>query len=135
MNLNEQKLCNLSFIPPANKLWGKVIFVHLFVILFTGGSMWAGTPPSTRYTNPPGQGTPLSTRYTPQTRYPPRPGTPTRDQVHPPARACWEIRSMRGQYASYWNAILFTELNYENFIVSCWDIIKTFHYNFKFTRY
>ena len=77
-----------------------------------------GTPPGTRYT-PPG------TRYTPGARYTPGPGTP-QDQVHPPGqvhprdqvhplgpgtpprrRACWEIRSMSGRYASYWNAILF----------------------------
>ena len=25
------------FLPPANEVWGKVIFLHLFVILFTGG--------------------------------------------------------------------------------------------------
>ena len=95
------------------------------------------TPPGTRYTpqtrfTPWTRYTPR-TRYTPQTRYPPGPGTPpdqvtlppgpgtpprTRytplgnrytpwDQVHPPCRARWEIRSMRGRYASYWNAFLF----------------------------
>ena len=41
---------------------------------------------------------------------------PTRDQAPPwnrhpqeqtPPRACWEIRSTSGRYASYWNAILF----------------------------
>ena len=26
---------------------------------------------------------------------------------HPPSKACWEIRSTSGRYASYWNAILF----------------------------
>ena len=26
----------LSYLPPANEVWGKVIFLHLFVILFTG---------------------------------------------------------------------------------------------------
>ena len=26
------------FLPPANEVWGKVIFLHLFVILFTGGA-------------------------------------------------------------------------------------------------
>ena len=26
-------------LPPANEVWGKVIFLHLFVILFTGGGM------------------------------------------------------------------------------------------------
>ena len=39
------------------------------------------------------------TRYTPWTRYTPR------------CRACWEIRSTRGQYASYWNAILLPPAN------------------------
>ena len=32
-------LCNLS-LPPANEVWGKVIFLHQFVILFTGGRAW-----------------------------------------------------------------------------------------------
>ena len=26
------------YLPPANEVWGKVIFLHLFVILFTGGA-------------------------------------------------------------------------------------------------
>ena len=61
------------------------------------GSTWH---PQTRYTPPPGPGTPPGTRYTPRTRYTPW------DQVHPPCRACCEIRSTRGRYASYWNALL-----------------------------
>ena len=45
-------------LPPANEVWGKVIFLHLSVILFTGSryppgqvhsqgryTPWAGTPP------------------------------------------------------------------------------------------
>ena len=31
-----------------------------------------------------------------------------------PPTACWEIRSTRGRYVSYWNAILFS-LNFANF--------------------
>ena len=27
-------------LPPANEVWGKVIFLHQFVILFTGGRAW-----------------------------------------------------------------------------------------------
>ena len=27
------------YLPPANEVWGKVIFLHLFVILFTGGGV------------------------------------------------------------------------------------------------
>ena len=29
-----------TLLPPANEVWGKVIFLHLFVILFTGGRAW-----------------------------------------------------------------------------------------------
>ena len=156
-----------GLLPPANEVWGKVIFLHLFVILFTGGV--PDTPPGTRYTpktrytppdqvhpqtrytppgpgTPPRPGTPPSSRYTPQTRYtpgtryipwdqvcPPGPGTPlfgpgtppgtrytpldqvppqeqtppTRPGTLPRCRAWSEIRSTRGRYASYWNAILF----------------------------
>ena len=35
-------------LPPANEVWGKVIFLHLFVILFTGGCLvpgWWRIPP------------------------------------------------------------------------------------------
>ena len=28
---------NYDLLPPANEVWGKVIFLHQFVILFTGG--------------------------------------------------------------------------------------------------
>ena len=148
-----------SYFYRPQRSWGKVMFLQVCVILFTGGgSTWPGTPYGTRY--PPGPGTPHNqvhppgTRYTPpRTRYTPLgPGTPpgTRytpqdqvlppdqlhplepgthqihppDQVHPPpdqvnhprtpstrypprGTACWEIRSTRGRYASYWNAILF----------------------------
>ena len=76
-------------LPPANEVWGKVIFLHLFVILFTGvgwvsTSVHAGIPPPP----PPLEQTPPGSRH-------PRPW----------CRACWEIRSMRGRYASYWNAL------------------------------
>ena len=66
--------------------WGKVMFLQVCVILFTGGVPdQVHTPPGTRYT-PPGPGThpPRDqvpspwTRYNPQTRYTPR------DQVQPP---------------------------------------------------
>ena len=32
----------LLSLPPANEVWGKVIFLHLFVILFTGGAYFMG---------------------------------------------------------------------------------------------
>ena len=120
-------------LSPANEVWGKVIFLHLSVILFTGGvpgqvppgsytprdqvhPLGPGTSPRTRYTPqdqvhplPRTRYTPLpGTRYTPRTRYTPQgPGTPLRDQVHPPISACWEIQTTSGRYASYWNAFLF----------------------------
>ena len=74
---------------------------------------------------PPGTGN-LPGAGIPHDQAPPRPGTPRPDippeqaTPHPPdqappgpgtttpprCRACWEIRSTRGRYASYWNAIL-----------------------------
>ena len=82
-------------LPPANKVWGKVIFLHLSVILFTGwgvsgqvpppaGTPQAGTPQAghTCQVHPPGKYTfrqvhPLG-RYTPQAGIPPRQYTPSR---------------------------------------------------------
>ena len=80
-----------SFLLPANEVWGKVIFLHLSVILFTGGvpgqvPHGTGTPPWQvhplgryphpsplgRYT-PPWADTPPG-RYTPLGRYTPSPG-------------------------------------------------------------
>ena len=63
----------LLLLPPANEVWGKVIFLHQFVILFTRG----GVPDQV---HPPGPG-----RYTPPG---PGAGTLPRDQgqVHPPPR-------------------------------------------------
>ena len=70
-----------------------------------GGSTWPGTPPDQVHpprdqVHPPGPGTPQDQVHPPGTRYTPR------DQVHPPGTS--EIRSTRGRYASYWNAILFS---------------------------
>ena len=83
----------LLSLPPANEVWGKVIFLHLSVILFTGGGEvpgkvprppgrytpwqlhppagtppagtppWAGTPPPWASITPPGQVPPLPGRY------------------------------------------------------------------------
>ena len=80
--------------------WGKVMFLQVCVILFTGGEYLTRYPPRTRYTPrtrypldqvpPLGPGTPPRTsprtRYTPRDQvHPPGPGTPRQDQVHPPA--------------------------------------------------
>ena len=113
-----------EFLPPANGVWGKVIFFHLSAILFTEGEYLgrypsqAGTPlgwytPLGRYT--PRQvhprqvhslaGTPPR-RYTTPSRYTtPHPaGTPPRGT--PPSAMYPGIRSTSGRYASYWNAFL-----------------------------
>ena len=58
-----------QYLPPATKLRRLCFYTWLSVILFKGGSTWAGTP---------------GTRYTPLGRYTPRPGTPP-GQVHPQA--------------------------------------------------
>ena len=77
------------------------------------------TPPRSRHPleqtpqtrDPPGANTPLGadTPLLEQTA-PPRADTPPGSR-HPgadtPGRACWDIRSTRGRYASYWDAILF----------------------------
>ena len=52
----------MSFLAPANEVWGKVIFLHLSVILFTG---WEYVLPPDRYTPPVGTHTPPG-RYTPR---------------------------------------------------------------------
>ena len=82
-------------LPPANEVWGKVIFLHLFVILFLSRDQVHSpgvdtpppeqTPPRTRYT-PPG------TRHTPwdqvplQSRHPPGSGAPPWEQTSPSTR-------------------------------------------------
>ena len=44
----------LTLLPPVNEVWGKVIFLHLCVILFNGGGNlpnprgWADAPPGCR---------------------------------------------------------------------------------------
>ena len=78
-----------ALLPPANEVWGKVIFseacaknsVH-------GGATWAGTHPGTRYTFPPGPGTPplVGPGTPPGTRYIPQDQVHSLDQVHPPTR-------------------------------------------------
>ena len=79
-------MCIINFVTFSfiftgrNEVVAKVIFLHLSVILFTGGgsaSMHAGIP-----TPPLGPGRP------------------------PPREADSRIRSTSGRYASYWNAFL-----------------------------
>ena len=81
---NIDNCCSFCFHYRPQRSWGKVMFLQVCVILFTGGEYLTRytprdqVPAQIRYT--PG------TRYTPQTRYtPPGPGKHhPLDQVHPP---------------------------------------------------
>ena len=86
------------FTAPKRSLGQGNIFTPVCHSIHRGGvclsACW-DTPP------PPRQGT------HPRPGIPPRSGTRPLDQAHQPRRrACWKIRSTRGRYASYWNAIL-----------------------------
>ena len=82
---------------------GKVMFLHVSVILFTGGSLCQGDPPPDR--DPPRTETPpLPWTETPPSldRDPPFPGQ------RPPSPGQRPPRTVTsGRYASYWNAFLF----------------------------
>ena len=99
--------------------WGKFMFLHVSVILFTGGlsQCMLGYHPlrAGRYPLPPGPGrhphweqtpSPRDQAGTPweQTPRPQGPGTPLHS-------AYWEIRPTSRRYASYWNAFLFYNRN------------------------
>ena len=111
-----------------NEVVAKVIFLHMYVILFTEGrglsaSVHAGIPtPQSPEQTPPRADTPWS-RHPPKSRHPPGnrhpsgadtplgadppgadpPGADIPQSRHPPGN----IRSMSSRYASYWNAFLF----------------------------
>ena len=79
----------IHYIYRPQRSWGKVMFLQVCVILFTGGEYLTRYPPGPG--TPPRPGTPPGTRYTTRTRYtpldqvhPPRSGTPPQNQVHPP---------------------------------------------------
>ena len=126
--------------------FAKVMFLHMSVShsVHRGGlpqCMLGYPPPRSRHTHPREQAH-LSWQQTPRSRYRPPPqgaGTPQGVEppgagTHPPGadltgagnpppgrRACWEIRSMRGRYASYWNGILW------NFIFPKRSVYWQFH--------
>ena len=97
------------FLPPANEVWGKVIFSVACVKNSVHGgsaSVHAGIP------HPPSDQAPPPTRHPLPSRTRPRPRPCTPEQTppgtrHPLRSVCWEIRSTSGWYASYWTAILF----------------------------
>ena len=110
--LKNSNVAWLYLITGRNEVVAKVIFLHLFVILFTGGSlpqcMLRYHIPSSRH--PPGADTPWEQTPTreqtppgadvPQSRHPP-------EQTPPSPGADSGIRSMSDRYASYWNAFLY----------------------------
>ena len=96
----------VKFLPPANEICGKVMFLHVSVILSRRGvrAMHAPllcTPPST---HAPHHACPSATHAPCQTCPPPRMPPPT-------------IWSMSGRYASYWNAPLLTYILLRSLIV------------------
>ena len=119
----------LWFITGRNEVVAKVIFLHLSVILFTGG-VCQGEPPLPGKTppcqgEPPRQGEPPTCQGEPpwdQTpppwdQTPPGPDPPQDqsppgpDPPPPPPEEDCSIRSTSGQYASYWNAFVFLTTN------------------------
>ena len=85
-----------------NEVVAKIMFLHLSVILFTGGSasVHAGIPPPRRHAPPSPEA------RTPRKHTPPPPGKHAPHPT-PPPEADSGIRSMSGRYGSYWNAFLF----------------------------
>ena len=84
------KVCNSQnkreLLPPANEVWGKVIFLHLSVILFKGGSasVHAGKTPPTQEQTPPGADTPGADPAgtdTPEEQTPLQEQTPPQEQT------------------------------------------------------
>ena len=100
-------------ITGRNEVVAKVMFLHVCVILFTGGGLQVGRPPQAGRNPPPGQGEPPWAGRIPPPgqgeppragRTPPGANPPGADITPPPGSS---IRSMSGRYASYWNALLF----------------------------
>ena len=82
-----------KYLPPANEVWDKVMFLHLSVLLFSVGV----SAPLHAGIHPP----PLAD---PPDRHPP-PYADTPLGRHPSPRY-YRIWSTSGRYASYWNAYL-----------------------------
>ena len=103
----------VTIITGRKEVVAKVMFLHVSVILFTGGGSpgrenppdreeppGQGEPPPNQV-DPPGPGRPPGTRENPPPgrENPPGPG-------RPPREADSRIRSTSGRYTSYWNAFL-----------------------------
>ena len=99
---NEINPNSRALLPPANEVWGNVIFLHLSVILFTGGGGWHPSMPCMG-------GLQAHTRRRSWGIWPG--GSPGSH----PGGGCVSQQALRqtppwmatGQYACYWNAFLF----------------------------
>ena len=120
----------MLIITARNEVGARLYFHRRVWFCSQGGSAsvhaWIQHPPQSRPTpqtrHHPLGADPPGSRHSPS-RHPPRPGTPHPSPLaqsmlgdtvpHPPPRrrACWEIRSTRGWYASYWNAILYSHFS------------------------
>ena len=63
----------MSFLPPTNKVWGKIIFSQVSVILFTGGHVWQAPTPCHAHPLP----------HTPPCHACPTPSMPPTTYAHP----------------------------------------------------
>ena len=93
---------NRKYLPPANEVWGRVIFLHLCVILFLSGRGVCPTP--WKPTPLPWMQAPYGCRNTLD-------ADPVLDAETPST-----VQSASGRYASYWYAYLsfiFSEKSYE----------------------
>ena len=112
-----------TLVTGRNEVLAKVIFLHLSVILFTGGGLARRPLPPAGWRNPPPRldgeppprldgGSPPSGWRTPPGWRPPGMENPPWDgelllDGEPPREADSGIQSTIGRYASYWNAFLF----------------------------
>ena len=85
----------LSFITGRNEVVAKVIFLHLSVILFTGGGClphppWGADTPRSRHTPPPRADNPLPPSRHPPGADAPSPGADTPQSRPPRSRPPWE---------------------------------------------
>ena len=102
----------VTLLPPCKRSYGKVMFLHLSVILFTGGG--SAQPPGCRPpldSDPPPMQTLLDAD--PPGCGPPNADSPSPGRIqHPPPpryMGYYGIRPTDGRYASYWNAFLLNE--------------------------
>ena len=94
-----------EFLPPATKFGQGYIFTGVCdsVNRELSASVHAGIPPPPP---PPRPGADPPGADPPPSRRPP-------GSRHPQHRPCFEIQSTHGRYASYWNAILLSEIKIE----------------------